>query len=122
MDAFAVMLRPANSLCITCVAPVYSPASKVVGAGNPITITFTVTNQGPDLATNVTVGGQLSTNISATFTSASGGSGSICSPADRHDRGLPYPCSAIRFDRDRRICCNPDHGREWFGYGHRHQQ
>ena len=79
MDAFAVMLRPANSLCITCVAPVYSPASKVVGAGNPITITFTITNQGPDLATNITVGGQLSTNISATFTSASAGSGSICS-------------------------------------------
>lgn len=79
MDAFAVMLRPANSLCITCVAPVYSPASKVVGAGNPISITFTIVNQGPDLATNITVGGQLSTNISATFTSASAGAGSNCS-------------------------------------------
>jgi hypothetical protein len=78
-EAFAVMLRPVNDLCITCVAPVYSPGSKVVGAGNPITITFTITNEGPDLATNVTVGAQLSTGISATFTSASGGSGSICS-------------------------------------------
>ncbi len=78
-DAFAVMLRPVNDLCITCVAPVYSPGSQVVGAGNPISITFTVTNEGPDLATNVTVGAQLSTNISATFTSASGGAGSICS-------------------------------------------
>jgi len=78
-DAFAVMLRPVNDLCITCVAPLYSPGSKVVGAGNPITITFTITNEGPDLATNVTVGAQLSTGISATFTSASGGAGSICS-------------------------------------------
>jgi len=78
-DAFAVMLRPVNSLCITCVPAVYSPGSKTVGAGNPISVTFTITNQGPDLATNVTVGAQLSTNISATFTSASGGAGSICS-------------------------------------------
>jgi hypothetical protein len=78
-DAFAVMLRPVNALCITCVAPVYSPGSQVVGAGNPISITFTVTNEGPDLATNVTVAAQLSTNISATFTGASGGAGSICS-------------------------------------------
>ncbi len=79
MDAFAVALRPVNDLCITCVPIVYSPGSQVVGAGNPISITFTVTNQGPDLATNVTVGAQLSTNISATFTGVSGGAGSICS-------------------------------------------
>jgi hypothetical protein len=79
MDAFAVALRPVNDLCITCVPIVYSPGSQVVGAGNPISITFTVTNEGPDLATNVTVGAQLSTNISATFTGVSGGAGSICS-------------------------------------------
>jgi hypothetical protein len=78
-DAFAVLLRPVNNLCITCVPPVYAPGSKVVGAGNPISITFSILNQGPDLATNVTVGAQLSTGISATFTGASGGASSICS-------------------------------------------
>lgn len=81
LDAFAVMLRPVNSLCITCVPIVYAPGSQVVGAGNPISITFTVTNEGPDLATNITVGAQLSTGISATFTGASGGAGSNCSSA-----------------------------------------
>jgi len=81
LDAFAVKLRPASSLCITCVAPVESPASGAISAGNPITVTFTVLNQGPDLATNVTVSGQVSSNTSATFTSASttGGSESLCS-------------------------------------------
>jgi len=80
MDAFAVVLRPANGLCITCVAPVESPASGAISAGNAITMTFTVLNQGPDLATNVTVSGQVSSNTSATFTSAStsGGTGSLC--------------------------------------------
>ncbi|MGB9360527.1 MAG: SBBP repeat-containing protein [Candidatus Sulfotelmatobacter sp.] len=81
MDAFAVELRPVNGLCITCVAPVLSPASGAVSAGNPITMTFTVLNQGPDLATNVIVSGQVSSNTSATFSTASttGGAGSICS-------------------------------------------
>jgi len=53
----------------------------VVSAGNAIAITFTVLNQGPDLATNVIVSGQVSSNTSATFTAAStnGGSGALCS-------------------------------------------
>jgi uncharacterized repeat protein (TIGR01451 family) len=78
-DAFAVKLRTANFLCITCVAPVISPASGVVSAGNQVTITFTVTNGGPDLATNITVTGQLSTGITATFNSATAGAGNPCS-------------------------------------------
>lgn len=81
MDAFAVLLRPANGLCITCIAPVESPATGAISAGNAIAITFTVLNQGPDLATNVIVSGQVSSNTSATFTAAStnGGSGALCS-------------------------------------------
>ncbi len=81
MDAFAVELRPVNGLCITCVAVVKSPASGAISAGNPITMNFSVLNNGPDLAINVIVSGQVSSNTAATFTSASttGGPGSICS-------------------------------------------
>lgn len=80
-DAFAVKLRTATDLCITCVAPVLSPVGGVVGAGNPVTITFTVTNEGPDLATNITVTGQVSSNTSATFGSATVGSGTCSAPS-----------------------------------------
>jgi uncharacterized repeat protein (TIGR01451 family) len=79
-DAFAVKLQSVSQLCIRCIAPVMSPASGVDSAGNPITITFTVTNQGPDLATNITVTGQLSTSITAAFNSASAGSGTCSVP------------------------------------------
>jgi uncharacterized repeat protein (TIGR01451 family) len=87
-DAFAVKLQTANDLCIRCVAPVVSPASTVVSAGSQVTITFTVTNEGPDLATNITVVGQLSSGISATFNSATAGSGT-CSAAS----GLNIVCT-----------------------------
>jgi hypothetical protein len=79
-DAFAVKLQSVSQLCITCIPIVMSPASGVASAGNPITITFTITNQGPDLATNITVTGQLSTSITATFNSASAGSGTCSVP------------------------------------------
>jgi hypothetical protein len=79
-DAFAVKLQSVSQLCITCIPPVMSPASGVDSAGNAITVTFTVTNQGPDLATNITVTGQLSTSITATFNSASAGSGTCSVP------------------------------------------
>jgi len=77
-DAFAVKLETATSLCITCTQPVLSPTGGIVGAGNPITITFTVTNQGPDLATNITVNGQLTAN--ATFSTATAQSGTCSAP------------------------------------------
>ncbi len=77
-DAFAVKLETATSLCITCPGPVLSPVGGIVGAGNPITITFTVTNQGPDLATNITVNGQLTAN--ATFSTATAQSGTCSAP------------------------------------------
>ena len=79
MDAFAVELRPANDLCVTCIGPVISPTSATVGVGNPVSITFTVINNGPDLATNVVVTGQVSATTVASFTSASAGAGTICS-------------------------------------------
>lgn len=75
LDAFVVELHPASSLCIRCVAPVLNPASGVQGAGNPVTATFTITNQGPDLATNVIVTGQLSAGTAATFNPATASSG-----------------------------------------------
>jgi uncharacterized repeat protein (TIGR01451 family) len=80
-DAFAVRLQSATDLCISCVAPVMSPASGAVSAGSQITITFTVTNEGPDLATNITVTGQLSAGLNATFNSASAGSGTCSVPS-----------------------------------------
>jgi uncharacterized repeat protein (TIGR01451 family) len=49
-----------------------------VNAGNQVTITFTVANEGPDPATNITVIGQISQP--ATFNSATAGSGSCSTP------------------------------------------
>jgi uncharacterized repeat protein (TIGR01451 family) len=80
-DAFAVRLQSATDLCIRCVAPVMSPASGAVSAGSQVTITFTVTNEGPDLATNITVTGQLTAGLNATFNSATAGSGTCSVPS-----------------------------------------
>ncbi|HZW80010.1 MAG TPA: SBBP repeat-containing protein [Candidatus Deferrimicrobiaceae bacterium] len=79
-DAFAVRLETATDLCIRCVAPLLSPASGLISAGNQITITFTVINEGPDLATNVNVTGQLSAGITAVFNSATAASGTCSVP------------------------------------------
>ena len=79
-DAFAVRLQTATDLCIRCVGPILSPASGLISAGNQLTITFTVINEGPDLATNVTVTGQLSTGITAVFNSATAASGTCSVP------------------------------------------
>jgi uncharacterized repeat protein (TIGR01451 family) len=79
-DAFAVRLQTATDLCIRCVAPILSPLSGLISAGNQMTITFTVINEGPDLATNVTVTGQLSTGITAVFNSATAASGTCSVP------------------------------------------
>ncbi len=79
-DAFAVRLQTATDLCIRCVAPILSPLSGLISAGNEMTITFTVINEGPDLATNVTVTGQLSTGITAVFNSATAASGTCSVP------------------------------------------
>jgi hypothetical protein len=77
-DAFIVKWGTATSLCLNCVAPVVSPIG-VVSAGNAVTITYTLINQGPDPATNVTVTGLVSQP--ATFDSASVGSGTCATPS-----------------------------------------
>jgi len=50
-DAFVVKLGTSADLCITCTAPTVSPG--VVSAGSQVTFTYTITNVGPDLATNI---------------------------------------------------------------------
>ena len=75
-DGFVVKLGSAADLCITCVPPTISTTG-VVSAGNAVTVTFTVANEGPDPATNITVTGTASAGM--TFNSATAGSGT-CSP------------------------------------------
>ena len=77
-DAFVVKLETVADACINCVVPVVSPAG-VVSAGNQVTVTYTVANQGPDPATNITVTGQVSQP--ATFSSASAAGGTCSTPS-----------------------------------------
>jgi uncharacterized repeat protein (TIGR01451 family) len=76
-DAFVVKLGTATDLAITCVVPCVSPAVNL-SAGNQVTTTFTLANDGPDPATNITVTGTVSPG--ATFNSASAGSGTCSAP------------------------------------------
>jgi len=80
-NAFVVELGTAASLCIaTCPAPVVSPSTSVVSAGNQVTITFSVTNQGPDPATNIIVTGKVPAGV--TFNSATAASGTCSAPSN----------------------------------------
>ena len=78
-DAFLVKLGTAADLCITCVAPVISSTGSTattettVSAGSPVTITYTLSDNGPDVATGVVVTGTVPNGV--TFNSASAGSG-----------------------------------------------
>ncbi len=76
-DAFVVKLGTATDLCIICVAPVISPTG-TVSAGNQVTITYTLANEGPDVATGINVTGLVPTGVS--FDSASVGSGTCSTP------------------------------------------
>jgi uncharacterized repeat protein (TIGR01451 family) len=82
-DAFIVELGTATDLCITCVAPVVNlPAgSGELSAGNQVTITFTVTNNGPDPATNIAVNGTVPSASEETFNSATASSGTCSAPS-----------------------------------------
>jgi hypothetical protein len=73
-DAFVVKLGSAANLAIQ--TPTVSPAG-TVSAGNQVTTTFTVANEGPDPASFITVTGVASAGM--TFSSATAGSGT-CSP------------------------------------------
>jgi uncharacterized repeat protein (TIGR01451 family) len=75
-DAFVVKLGSATDLCITCVAPTLS--SSIVSAGNTVSVTFTVSNEGPDPATNITVTGSISSGM--VFNTATAGSGTCSAP------------------------------------------
>lgn len=78
-NAFVVKLGTATDLCINCVAPVISPLG-TVSAGNPVTTTFTVANEGPDPATFVTVTGTVTSG--ATFVSGTATSGTCSLPSN----------------------------------------
>lgn len=78
-DTFVVKLGTVNALSLTCVAPCVAPTG-TVSAGNQVTITFTVTNEGPDPATGISVSGTVPTGV--TFNSATAGSGSCSAPAN----------------------------------------
>ncbi len=79
-DGFVVKLGSAAELAINCVAPCINPVG-TVSAGNAVTVTFTLTNEGPDPATNITVTGTASTGAPFSASSpATAGSGT-CSAA-----------------------------------------
>jgi hypothetical protein len=78
-DAFVAKFEPSNALSFTSVAPTVSPEG-TVGEGNPVVITFTIVNEGPDPATNIFVNGTVpSTGV--TFNSASAGTGTCTAPS-----------------------------------------
>jgi Domain of unknown function DUF11/Beta-propeller repeat len=76
---FFVKLGTAADLSLTTVPPTISPSSGVVNAGNDVTATFTVINNGPDLATNIIVSGSAFPANNITFKSASATSGTCTS-------------------------------------------
>jgi len=82
-NAFVVKFGTATDLCITCVAPTVSPNAGVVGAGNQVTTTFAVANEGPDPATYVTVTGTVTNG--ATFISGTAGSGTCSAPTNNSE-------------------------------------
>lgn len=76
-NAFVAQLGTATDLCITCVAPILS-ATGTVSAGNQLTVTFTVANDGPDPATNITVTGAVTSG--ATFVNGNTSAGTCSAP------------------------------------------
>jgi uncharacterized repeat protein (TIGR01451 family) len=76
-DAFVAQLATASSLSVTGQLQ-SSPNQTYIPAGSQATFTYTVTNNGPDLATDITVTDDISpttTGIPLTFVSASTTSG-----------------------------------------------
>lgn len=77
-DAFVAQLGTAMSLSISGALAQGSNQQSIISAGNQATFTYTITNNGPDLANNVTVLANLSsavTGVPLTFNSASVSSG-----------------------------------------------
>jgi len=80
-NAFVVKLGTEANLCITCVAPVLSVQTGLVGVGTAVSITYTVTNEGPDPSTNVIVTGSVPAS-GVIFNSATVGSGTCSAPSN----------------------------------------
>jgi len=78
-NAFVVEVGSAAELCITCIPPVLSTLGEL-GAGNQVTATFTVFNEGPDPATNVEVNASVSSS-EVTLISAAAPPGTCSSPS-----------------------------------------
>lgn len=77
-DAFVTQLGTAMSLSIAGSLMQGNNQQSIISAGNQATFTYTITNNGPDLANNVTVLANLSsavTGVPLTFNSASVSSG-----------------------------------------------
>ena len=78
-DAFAAKFSPQADLGVTGVLT-QSSTQGYVGAGNSATFTYTVSNSGPDLATQVTFSDNFTTSgIPVTFVSATAGNNGTCS-------------------------------------------
>ena len=76
---FFVKLGTAADLCMNCVLPTLSVTSGDVGAGTTVTATFTVINNGPDLATNIVVSGSAFPTNNVSFKTASATAGTCTS-------------------------------------------
>jgi uncharacterized repeat protein (TIGR01451 family) len=80
-NAFVVELGTAASLSIACLGQCVSPNAPIVSAGNQVTITFTVANEGPDPATFIQVSGNVPISEGVTFNSATVNSGTCSAPS-----------------------------------------
>ncbi len=80
-NAFVAELGTAASLSIACLGQCVSPNSAIVSAGNYVTVTFTVANEGPDPATNIQVSGNVPISEGVTFNSATVGGGTCSAPS-----------------------------------------
>jgi len=79
-SAFLAELGTVANLCITCVAPIVSPLG-TAPVGQPVSVTFTLTNEGPDVATGIGIRGSVSNSNGVTFNSGTAGSGTCSAPA-----------------------------------------
>ncbi|MFZ0138249.1 MAG: SBBP repeat-containing protein, partial [Candidatus Sulfotelmatobacter sp.] len=79
-NAFVAELGTAASLSVACLGQCVSPLGEV-SAGNQVTVTFTVTNTGPDPATNIEVSGNVPISEGVTFNSATVNSGTCSAPS-----------------------------------------
>jgi uncharacterized repeat protein (TIGR01451 family) len=87
-NAFVAKLGTAAVLSVTGTL-VLGPGQQFVSAGSPATFTYTITNEGPDLATGITFTDSLA-GLPVAFTSASVPSG-VCTQSTGNS--LPVQCS-----------------------------